>query len=57
MLHVPTANHKDNFRLSMLLFGNPNTEINTISSYQVDEDGIWIEYFNFDSPGQRNGFR
>ena len=57
MLHVPSANHKDNFRLSMLLFGNPNTGNQyPISSYQVDEDGIWIEYFNFDSPGQKEWF-
>ena len=57
MLHVPTAADKDHSRLSMLLFGNPNAGNQyPISSYQVKEDGIWIEHFNFDSPGQREWF-
>ena len=57
MLHVPTAADKDHSRLSMLLFGNPNAGNQyPISSYQVDEDGIWIEHFNFDSPGHHEWF-
>jgi peptide/nickel transport system permease protein len=57
MLHVPTAADKDHSRLSMLLFGNPNAGNQyPISSYQVDEDGIWIEHFNFDSSGQQEWF-
>ena len=57
MLDVPNAADKDHSRLSMLLFGNPNAGNQyPISSYQVDEDGIWIEHFNFDSPGQQEWF-
>ena len=45
MLDVPNAADKDHSRLSMLLFGNPNAGNQyPISSYKVDEDGIWIEY-------------
>ena len=58
MLLVPTAADKDHSRLSTLLFGNPNPGNQyPISSYQVEEDGIWIEHFNFDSPGQQEWFR
>ena len=57
MLDVPNAADKDHSRLSMLLFGNPNAGNQyPISSYQVDEDGIWIEHFNFDSPGHNEWF-
>ena len=57
MLLVPTTTHKDHSRLSTLLFGNPNAgKQYPISSYQIEQDGIWIEHFNFDSPGQQEWF-
>lgn len=57
VLHVPTSEKKDTHRLHSLLFGNPNPDNHyPISSYQVVEDGIWIEHFNFDSPGQKEWF-
>ena len=57
MLHVPTNAYKDNSPLSMLLFGNPNAGNQyPISSYQIGDDGIRIEHFNFDSPGQQEWF-
>ena len=58
MLQVTSGADKDHSRLSTLLFGNPNPGNQyPISSYQVEEDGIWIEHFNFDSPGQQEWFR
>ena len=57
MLHVPTTTEKNNFDPSTLLFGNPSPGNQyPISSYQIEEDGIWIEHFNFDSPGQQQWF-
>jgi len=57
MLHVPTEANKVQSRLSTLLFGNPSAGNQyPISSYQVEQDGIWIEHFNFDSPGQQEWF-
>ena len=57
MLLVPTATHRVHSRLSTLLFGNPNAGNQyPISSYQIEQDGIWIEHFNFDSPGQQEWF-
>ncbi len=57
MLHVPNTEDEDHFRLSELLFGNPNAGNHyPISSYQIEEDGIWIEHFNFNSPGQQQWF-
>ena len=57
MLLVPTAIHRVHSRLSTLLFGNPNAGNHyPISSYQIEQDGIWIEHFNFDSPGQQEWF-
>ena len=57
MLHVPTTEEENHFRLSELLFGNPNAGNQyPVSSYQIEEDGIWIEHFNFNSPGQQEWF-
>ena len=57
MLHVPSVADKDYSRLFTLLFGNYNSGSQyPISSYQIEDDGIWIEHFNFDSPGQKQWF-
>ena len=57
MLHVPNSANKDYIQLSTLLYGNPNAGNQyPISSYKIQEDGIWIEHFNFDSPGQNEWF-
>ena len=57
MLHVPNDLDKDHSQLSTLIYGNPNAGNQyPISSYKIGDDGIWIEHFNFEYPGQYEWF-
>ncbi|MGB2339138.1 MAG: hypothetical protein ACPH7I_04565, partial [Flavobacteriaceae bacterium] len=57
MLSIPSTKDKEVSSFYSLLLGNPDPAIQyPISSYEIGENGIWIEHYNFDSPGQREWF-
>ena len=54
MLHIPSTKTPVSV-WEKWLFGDPNPGIeHPIASYQIEEAGVQIEHFNFESPGQQS---
>ena len=57
MLSIPSTKDKEVSSFYTLLLGNPDPAIQyPISSYEIGDQGILIEHYNFDYPGQREWF-
>jgi len=54
MLHIPVDDRQINKSLKNLFYGDPNPGVYfPISSFIIEQDGLWIEHFNFDTPGKK----
>ncbi len=57
MLNIPSSLNKREHSFYSLFFGNPEPDLQyPISAYEIGDNGIWVEHFNFDSPGQKEWF-
>ncbi len=57
MISIPSSKDKEISSFYSFLLGNPYPAIQyPISSYEIGDNGILIEHYNFDYPGQREWF-